>query len=234
MYITLDLGQLDPSLLPNSTSYKLIVSFQSVTWRLDHLIVRTRVWKLRLHSSKLVAVHSRETMRVYLGQRLFYRILRSVSLSRAHAIVPYEREPTAAASSRTLQPVATTGDRIRFKEVHLVPKNYPGDPRGVEDDDNGNGNARPKTLGGVSREKTAAFFPIASKEPGLIQQPAPKGKRRWHKRPEGYHTDEEEGRKGPMKSGTAKGGNAGDTEGTQDPEQEDQEMTAETDGKEGP
>jgi hypothetical protein len=52
-------------------------------------------------------------------------------------------------------------------------------------------------LGGVSREKTASFFPIGSREKGVAPTQN-KGKRRWHKRPEGYHTsDEEKGGKTP-------------------------------------
>jgi hypothetical protein len=77
-----------------------------------------------------------------------------------------------------------------------VPKTHASESRGAgEDDSNVDirvGDAKSKTLGGVSREKTASFFPIGSKEKAVEN----KGKRRWHKRPEGYHTsDEEKGEK---------------------------------------
>jgi len=100
-------------------------------------------------------------------------------------------------ASRMLQPLATTSNRIRFREVDLVPKTFPGDTHGAgEDEENNNVNlrieeAQSKTLGGVSRERRATFFPIASKEKGGIPSQL-KGKRRWHKRPEGYHTSDEE------------------------------------------
>ena len=82
-----------------------------------------------------------------------------------------------------------------------MPKTHASELRGAgEDDSNADtrvGDARSKTLGGVSREKTASFFPIGSKEK-VVAPMQNKGKRRWHKRPEGYHTsDEEKGEKAP-------------------------------------
>jgi hypothetical protein len=46
-----------------------------------------------------------------------------------------------------------------------------------------------KTLGGVSREKQAEFFPSSRKGALLDRQ---KGRRRWRKRPEEYNTSDEE------------------------------------------
>jgi hypothetical protein len=72
-----------------------------------------------------------------------------------------------------------------------VPKTYTGEgDRDINIDVRVDG-ARSKTLGGVSREMTASFFPIVSKERGAAPMQN-KGKRRWHKRPEGYHTSDEE------------------------------------------
>jgi hypothetical protein len=46
-----------------------------------------------------------------------------------------------------------------------------------------------KTLGGVSRDKQAEFFPSSRKGALLDRQ---KGRRRWRKRPEEYRTSDEE------------------------------------------
>lgn len=57
-----------------------------------------------------------------------------------------------------------------------------------------------KTLGGVSRETQATFLPASKTPRSLALLDRPKGKRRWHKRPEGYHTSDEEKEKeeGPI------------------------------------
>lgn len=181
MYITLDLGQLDPSLIPNATSYKL-VGLESPT---PFLQVGGSTFK-----------GDYETL---IGTEI---------------ILQDSPQAGTPASSRILQPVGMTSNRIRFKEVQLIPKTFPGRNSGVGEDGNDEirtSDIRNKTLGGVSREKTATFFPIASREAGVIQPPA-RGKRRWHKRPEGYHTDEDEDQ-GKSKSGSTPNEANGMTEG---------------------
>jgi hypothetical protein len=64
-----------------------------------------------------------------------------------------------------------------------------------------------RTLGGVSREARSAAFVPAVKSGKPPFQP-PKQKRRWHKRPDGYNTDDEKDAE------TSKGDGAGADVGT--------------------
>jgi len=143
----------------------------------------------------------------------------------------------SSSSPRTLQPLATTSNRVRFREVHLVPKTHPGESQGVgEDDSNVDtrvGDARSKTLGGVSREKTASFFPIGSKEKAVAAVPN-KGKRRWHKRPEGYHTSDEEKGEKISAPGDGRAASERPQEGNGDTEKSEQEMDVELEDEKGP
>lgn len=112
--------------------------------------------------------------------------------------------------------MTTTEHRIRFKEVHLVPKDQAttGEDAMFDDD-----TTTKRTLGGVSREpRSAAFVPaVKSGKKPLFQ--GPKQKRRWHKRPEGYNTDDEKAgeQSKKTKKRTAKRGTA-DEASAVDPE----------------
>jgi hypothetical protein len=147
--------------------------------------------------------------------------------------------PTAgsSSSSRTLQPLATTSNRIRFQEVHLVPKTHASESRGAGEDgshaDTRVGDARSKTLGGVSREKTASFFPIGSKEKSIVPMQN-KGKRRWHKRPEGYHTSDEEKETKTPAPGDQSAESERPQEGNEDTEKNGQGMDVELEDEKGP
>ncbi|PVF97037.1 hypothetical protein CPB86DRAFT_664875, partial [Serendipita vermifera] len=160
VYVTMDLGQLDPNLLPNATSYRLIG-------------LETPTPFLQIGGS------------IFRG--------RSETLLGTEIIM---QEPPGG-GSRNLVPLATTDKRIRFQEVKLIEKGFSGigAPEDAEDDTNAEQTSkgmRPnETLGGVSREAPSMFSPsVRRKQKGLFQ--VPKAKRRFHKRPEGYRTSDEE------------------------------------------
>ncbi|KAG8861011.1 hypothetical protein FRB91_011640 [Serendipita sp. 411] len=165
-YVTLDLGPLDPSLLPKATSYQLIGLETSQPFlQVGGCVFRGQYENL-------------------LGTEiLFQESAGTDPESGNHKVVP----------------ITTTENRIRFREVRLVPKDNPGMNLQVEgeDDDQAEPSSPTKrnprtTLGGVSREATTAFLPATRKDAiqGLLK--TPRGKRRFKKRPEGYETPEEE------------------------------------------
>jgi hypothetical protein len=82
-----------------------------------------------------------------------------------------------------------TSQRIRFKEVRLVPREDAEDePEAARHSPEREKSVPRTTLGGVSREVTSAFFPAMRKDAVQL----PKMRRRFFKRPDGYRTSEDE------------------------------------------
>lgn len=98
--------------------------------------------------------------------------------------------------SKTIAPFTTTDLRIKFSEVHLKAKTR----LEVAAEENGDNIEevpfaahQTATLGGVARDNHFSFFPgtKGKQTQKTVLYQTGKRKRRWHKRPDGYKTDDE-------------------------------------------
>lgn len=140
-----------------------------------------------------------------------------------------QEPPSTSANtpSRPLVPVAMTSQRIRFKEVRLVPREDAEDePEAGRHSPEREKSVPRTTLGGVSREVTSAFFPATRKDAAQL----PKMRRRFFKRPEGYRTSEDEDSgvkpRKKKKSTGAEGGRGRKPKDKPVADDEEQEVTA--------
>lgn len=126
-YVTLDLGVVEPTLLPSTSTYRLIVSVGPVIHGTDDN--ERRVWIRQRLSYNSQARYSRAAMTRFSARSSYLRKKKV----RAHRRLCLDAERTRGAddthpNKRSLVHVGSTEQRIRFKEVQLKEKARPEPP----------------------------------------------------------------------------------------------------------
>lgn len=123
-YVTLDLGLVEPTLLPSTSTYRLIVSTGLLIHGADGGKRNERAWIHQHRSCSFLARYSRAVMTHFSAQNSYSR-KRSVRVSDSILYISLTQCLDDMPNKRSLVHVGSTEQRIRFKEVQLKEKTQP-------------------------------------------------------------------------------------------------------------